>query len=86
MDVLAQIRVLYAELVAYSEDLAQKPRWLVLNKADLRTAEEIAQYLKMIKKELKWKAPVFVISAITRQGLPDLVDKIATYLKLNHPS
>ena len=83
MDIIAQVSVLYAELESFSEELAHKPRWIVLNKADLCTTEELAEYQQRIKTELKWDGPMFVISAVTRQGVPELIDKIATYLSEN---
>jgi len=81
MDIIAQVNVLYAELQAFSEELAHKPRWLVLNKADLCTEEQLKEYQQRIKTELLWQAPLFVISAATRQGVPVLIDKIASYLQ-----
>lgn len=86
LDVIAQVRVLYAELAAFSEDLARKPRWLVLNKIDLISPEEVADYKAQIIKEFNWDAPLFLISAATREGVPELINKIAEYLSTSSQS
>jgi GTP-binding protein len=80
LDLESQVNLLYAELQAYSEELATKPRWLVLNKADLFDQEELeAKKLELIKT-VDWKGPVFVISAAAHTGLEELVHAIGVYL------
>ena len=41
----------------------------MLNKVDLMPAEEREQRVKDFVKRLRWKGPVFKISALTREGL-----------------
>ncbi len=60
------------ELGKYSEELAEKQRWIVLNKIDLVPADEVHATCQKIIKGLRWKGPVYPISAVTGQGLSEL--------------
>lgn len=80
LDPISQVKLLYEELVTYSEELAHKPRWLVLNKIDLFTLEEIEEKKAEIVKALDWKAPLYCISAAAHQGLEGLTQDIMAYL------
>ena len=53
--------------------LAKRERWLVLNKMDLLPGEERETQAKRLLKKLKWKGPVYRISAINREGCRELV-------------
>jgi len=53
--------------------LAKRERWLVLNKMDLVPGEERETQAKRLIKKLKWKGPVYRISAINREGCRELV-------------
>ena len=50
-----------------------KPRWIVLNKLDMIAAEERAERVRAFVKRLRWKGPVFSISALTREGCEGLI-------------
>jgi len=76
VDPVAQAKAIVAELKKYDEGLYQKPRWLVLNKLDMVPAEEREQRVKDFVKRLKWKGPVFQVSALTREGCEPLVQAI----------
>jgi GTPase involved in cell partitioning and DNA repair len=66
----AQAKAIVAELKKYDEALYKKPRWLVFNKLDMVPAEEEREKrVKDFVKRLRWKGPVFSISALTREGL-----------------
>ena len=52
--------------------LVKRERWLVLNKMDLLPAEERETQAKRLLKKLKWKGPVYRISAINREGCREL--------------
>ena len=73
VDPVAQVRAIVRELEKYDAELAAKPRWLVLNKIDMIPAEERAERVRDFKKRLRWKGPVFEISALTREGCEPLV-------------
>ena len=69
-----------AELQKYSNDLAEKERWLVLNKADLLPEQDLAQRRKEITDALQWKGPVYTISALAKTGTQQVVYDIMNYL------
>jgi len=72
-DPVAQVRSIVAELEKYDPTLAAKPRWLVLNKIDMVAAGERAERVKAFARKLRWKGPIFAISALTREGCDTLV-------------
>lgn len=67
-DPVAQVKAIEAELKQFDPGLLKRPRWLVLNKADLLPEEDRLKAAKYIVKRLKWKAPWFLVSAIGREG------------------
>ncbi|HWK82269.1 MAG TPA: GTPase ObgE, partial [Caldimonas sp.] len=73
VDPVAQVRGVVRELEKYDPELAAKPRWLVLNKLDMIPADERVERVRAFVKRLKWKGPVFPISALTREGCEPLV-------------
>ncbi len=83
-DPVAQAKAIIAELKKYDKTLYEKPRWLVLNKLDMVPAEERAARVKDIVRRLRWKGPVFEISALTREGCEHLVKAIYQYLRAEH--
>lgn len=68
------------EIEKWSDDLANKPRWLILNKVDRLFDEEINICCKTIVEELEWKGPVFEISALKKQGTQKLMYAIMDFL------
>ena len=73
VDPVAQVRAITAELKKYDAELVAKPRWIVLNKLDMVPLEERAPKVKDFVRRLRWKGPVFAISALTREGCEPLV-------------
>lgn len=73
-------RKIIHEIEKWSDDLAGKPRWLVLNKVDRLLEEETETHCTAIVKELDWNGPVFQISALKKQGTQDLMYAIMDYL------
>lgn len=80
-DPIQSVRSIAAELAKYSPELAQKPRWLVLNKTDLVLDEELEQHCQTIIDGLQWQAPVFRISAATGDGVQALLLKTMTHIE-----
>ncbi|BAZ93303.1 GTPase [Thiohalobacter thiocyanaticus] len=80
-DPVDDARKIIAELEKYSPELADRPRWLVLNKLDLLPADERAARCDEIINALKWTGPVFRISAATGEGTDDLVKAVMTHLE-----
>ena len=76
VDPVAQAKAIVKELRKYDEALYEKPRWLVLNKLDMVPAEEREARVKDFVKRLRWKGPVFQVSALTREGLEPMVQAI----------
>ncbi len=62
------VRAIARELASFSEELAEKPRWLVINKIDLLDADALAAARGRLLKELDWEGPVFEVSAATGAG------------------
>lgn len=69
------------EVEKWSDDLANKPRWLVLNKIDRLMKEECEAHCKTIIDELEWDGPVFEISALKKQGTQHLMYAIMEFLE-----
>ncbi|NCN44888.1 MAG: GTPase ObgE [Piscirickettsiaceae bacterium CG_4_10_14_3_um_filter_44_349] len=82
-DPVEAIRIIETELAAYSHELADKPRWLVLNKIDLLLEEEANELCDQLIERLAWTDPVYRISAVNREGTDLLVKEIAYGLEQN---
>jgi len=63
-----QVRAIERELEKHDPELLQKPRWLVLNKADLLLEEEQQAEAQAIIDELGWKDRWYLVSAIGREN------------------
>lgn len=75
-----QVRAIERELAKHDPALLTKPRWLVLNKADLLLDEERHEQVRGIVDELGWAAPCYVVSAIGREGTwPMMKDVMAFF-------
>jgi GTPase len=57
------------ELVAYGHGLAEKPEIVALNKADALSPAQLREQKARLKRAAK--ATPLVISAVTRQGVPE---------------
>ncbi|PKO87742.1 MAG: GTPase ObgE [Betaproteobacteria bacterium HGW-Betaproteobacteria-12] len=70
-------KAIVGELIKHDPELANKPRWLVLNKLDLIPAEDrekaIKDFLKAYKKATKYDGPYFPIAAINGDGTKPLI-------------
>lgn len=80
VDPVKEARAIVAELKKYDPELHAKPRWLVLNKVDMLPGEERDTRVKDFVRRLRWKGPVFVVSALARQGLQPLIEKIYAHV------
>jgi len=77
----AQIRHIEQELSQYSGELAQRERWLVLNKADLLAQDELQARRAALLRDLDWLGPVFAISAVTGAGTRELTTALMQRLE-----
>jgi GTPase len=85
VDPVADARAIVKELKRYDEALYAKPRWLVLNKLDLFPADERHARIAAFVKALRWKGPVFGVSAISGEGCRPLVHAVQAWLDA-HPA
>jgi GTPase len=81
VDPVAQAKAIVAELKKFDPELHAKPRWLVLNKVDMLPAEEREARVRDIVRRLRYKGPVFEISALTREGCERLVQKAYEHIE-----
>lgn len=81
IDPVAQIRVLERELKRFSPTLATRPRWLVLNKADLLEPEVAEERARAIKRRLRYKGPVHLISGLAGWQTQSLMQDCARHLR-----
>jgi len=78
-DPLQDFETVNAELNAYEEDLLAKPMLVALNKTDI---PEARQNLVSLTTELQNRGfTVFPISAVTGEGVPELLQAVATRLR-----
>ncbi|MCP1365047.1 Obg family GTPase CgtA, partial [Halomonas sp. BBD48] len=68
------------ELEQFSMTLAERPRWLVLNKLDLLPEGEREARVDDIVSRLGWDGPVYRISAISGDGTQALVQAVHRWL------
>jgi GTP-binding protein len=80
-DPVRDARAIVGELKKFSKDLAAKPRWLVINKADLLPPAEAQKRAKAIVRSLRHKGPWFLISGVTGQGTKELCGEVMTFLE-----
>ena len=78
---MSAARTIIHEVEKWSDDLAEKPRWLVLNKIDNLPDDEVEAHCQAIVDELEWEGPVFKISALKRQGTQALMYAIMDFLE-----
>jgi len=83
-DPVDNVRKIERELEQYSEALAGRPRWLVLNKIDLLPEDEREQRCQAIIDDLDWQGPVFRIAAINKTNTQPLIYQIMEHLE-QHP-
>lgn len=80
-DPAEQARIIINELEKYSPKLAEKPRWLVINKVDLLLDEEVQEKVDELVKALDWDGPVFQIAALEGRGSDALCREVISYLE-----
>ena len=69
------------ELEKFSPALTERDRWLVLNKMDqILEPEEQERRKQAVVERLGWEGPVYVISALEREGTEKLSQDIMKYL------
>ena len=80
-DPVRDARAIVEELKKYSKELAEKPRWLILNKSDLLPPKEAQKRAKDIVRRLRFRGPNFLISAATGNGTKELTEAVMGFLE-----
>ena len=80
-DPVGDVTVVTTELAQYSPELAQRERWLVLNKLDLVPPAERAARIHTITAALNWNGPVYGIAAHTGEGTDSLMQAVMAWLE-----
>jgi GTP-binding protein len=65
---VARPSAIVKELKKYDPSWHAKPRWLVLNKMDM-VPGRARSARQGLRRRLRWKGPVFEVSALAREGL-----------------
>ena len=79
-DPVKDAKAIVAELKKYDVELYRKPRWLVLNKADLLSEDTREKTIRALVRKLGWKGKTFTISALTGEGCQALTYAIMDHL------
>ena len=82
-DPVEEAKKIVIELQKFSPTLANKERWLVINKVDLLSEKKITQLESDLRKELDWKLPIYKISAINNDGCSSLMQALMEQVE-NH--
>jgi GTP-binding protein len=81
-DPVHAVQALERELAKFSAELADKPRWLVINKIDLLDDDTLALMKQHLLEKIGWKGPVFEVSAATGEGTAALAHAIVKELEV----
>jgi len=86
-DIIEGARSLIGELEKFDAGLAERERWLVLNKIDLVSEAERARCRQVLLEGLDWSGPVYEIAAISGEGCRHLTgDLMRRIEELNQES
>lgn len=80
-DPVDNVQKITMELEKFSDELAQRECWLILNKVDLLPEAERQEICEDIVNRLEWERPVFTISAISKMGTQKLCYRIMEYIE-----
>lgn len=79
-DPVEQVRAIEHELGKFDAGLLDKPRWLLINKADLMDPDEARAEADRIVSELGWEQPWFLVSGIAHEGTREVMLKVQAEL------
>jgi GTPase len=80
-DPVENAKIIINELEQHSDKIAQKPRWLVLNKLDLLLEEEAQEIIDRITKALDWQEKIYCISAFNKTGTKELSYELMSFIE-----
>jgi GTP-binding protein len=75
------VTTIAGELEKFSETLAGRERWLVLNKLDLLSEDRQEQVCQQLQDKLQWVGPIYRISAIKAEGTKQLCFDIMAWME-----
>jgi GTP-binding protein len=75
------VQAIEHELEKFSETLATRDRWLVLNKVDMIAEDERDAHCQSIIDDLEWEGPVFAISALSGEGTKPLSQAVMRWIE-----
>ena len=75
-DPAVEAKKIVDELERFSPTLARKERWLIINKMDLLSDDNVVELEASLRKQLGWELPIFRISALNKNGCVPLVSAL----------
>jgi GTP-binding protein len=81
VDPLREANAIAEELRKFDEALYRKPRWLVLNKADMLQENDRDRLCREFTRNLGWDGKSFVVSALTGESCRELTYAIMEYIE-----
>jgi GTP-binding protein len=69
------------ELEKFSPTLAQKERWLVINKVDLLDDELLEQLKQGLRERLSWEGDIYEVSALNKLGCKDMCEGLMSSIE-----
>jgi GTP-binding protein len=83
-DPVEQVRAIEQELEKFDPELLERPRWLVMNKADVLPEDERQAVAADVVERLGWKEPWFLVSAISRENTLPVCQQVWRFLAAEH--
>jgi GTP-binding protein len=80
-DPVEQVRAIEQELAKFDPELLERPRWLVLNKADVLPEDERQKVAEDIVARLGWTQPWFMVSAIARENTMAVCQQVQRFFE-----
>ena len=80
-DPVEQVRAIEQELAKFDPELLERPRWLVLNKADVLPEDERQRVAEDIVARLGWTQPWFMVSAIARENTMAVCQQVQRFFE-----
>ncbi|XBC41100.1 MAG: Obg family GTPase CgtA [Buchnera aphidicola (Nurudea yanoniella)] len=80
-NIFQNIKIILKEIKNYNKKIFTKPIWIVFNKIDLISTNEIKNIVEYIKNNLQNTQPMYLISSIKKNGIQILCQDIFKFLK-----
>lgn len=81
IDPVEQVQAIEQELLQFDPDLLERPRWLVMNKADALPGDDRQSVAEDIVARLGWTQPWFLVSAIARDNTLAVCQQIQRFFE-----